>query len=181
MIFQTRSIEEVKGIIELFSLKGKKAFVSGASRGLGREIALTLAEAGADVALGARNIEALNETAALIKKMGRGFVGILGDTLPREEHEKAAEAALELFKKESASGKWDLIVLDEINVAVSLGLLGVEAVKDAIRDFPEDKLLILTGRDAHPELIELADLATDMRELKHPFNDGKPAKPGIEF
>jgi len=117
----------------------------------------------------------------MIKKMGRGFVGILGDTLPREEHEKAAEAALELFKKESASGKWDLIVLDEINVAVSLGLLGVEAVKDAIRDFPEDKLLILTGRDAHPELIELADLATDMRELKHPFNDGKPAKPGIEF
>ncbi|GEM_PF-309494 len=89
-----------------------------------------------------------------IKKMGLGFVGILGDKLSKEEHQKAAEAALQFFKEENATGKWDLIVLDEINVAISLGLLEVKSVKDAIRDFPENKLLVLTGRDAHPELVE---------------------------
>lgn len=123
----------------------------------------------------------VSETVFQIEKMGRGFVGILGDTLPREEHKKAAEAALECFKTEKASGRWDVIVLDEINVALSLGLLEAGAAKDAVRDFPDNKLLILTGRDAHPELIELADLATEMRELKHPFNKGKLAKLGIEF
>ncbi len=62
--------------MEIFSLKGKKAFVSGASRGLGREMALTLAESGADVALAARNIEALNETAGLIGKNGPRVLGL---------------------------------------------------------------------------------------------------------
>src|SRR3990167_7638345 len=58
-----------------------------------------------------------------VRKMGKGFVGILGDKLPREEHIKAAKEALGLFSKELASGNWDLIVLDEVNVAVSLGLV----------------------------------------------------------
>ncbi len=116
-----------------------------------------------------------------IRKMGLGFVGILGDKLPREEHQKAAEKALEYFKEEAASGKWHLIILDEINVAVSLGLIAVEKVLEAIKDFPKERILILSGRGAAPELIEAADLATEMKEIKHPFNDGELAKYGIEF
>lgn len=116
-----------------------------------------------------------------IVKMGLGFVGILGDKLPREEHEKAAEKALELFKKEAASGKWQLIVLDEINVAVSLKLLKPEQVVEVVKDYPKDKLLILSGRNAPKEFIELANLVTEMKEIKHPFNDGELAKLGIEF
>ena len=117
----------------------------------------------------------------VIRKMGKGFVGILGDKLPREEHAKAAEKALQFFRDELASGRWYLIVLDEVNVALSLGLLKLGDVLDAVRKVPEERLVILTGRGAPPELIELADLATEMKEIKHPYADGKIAKEGIEF
>lgn len=113
--------------------------------------------------------------------MGLGFVGILGDKLPREKHKKAAEEALDYFKKEAKTGKWHLIVLDEINVAISLGLLKTEHVLRAIKNFPEDKILILTGRNTPKELIETADVATEMKEIKHPFQKGERAKFTIEF
>ena len=116
-----------------------------------------------------------------IKKMGLGFVGILGDKLPKEEHRKAARSALDAFIKAKELGNWHLIVLDEINVAVSLGLLDAREVMAAIENFPEDKILILSGRDAPQEFIDRADLATEMRELKHPFRNGKIAKPTVEF
>ena len=114
-----------------------------------------------------------------IVKMGLGFVGILGDKLPREEHRKAAEKALEFFKKEAASGKWQLIVLDEINVAVSIGILNAERVLEAIKDYPKENLLILSGRNAPQEFVDIANLVTEMKEIKHPFNDGELAKYGI--
>lgn len=116
-----------------------------------------------------------------IRKMGKGFVGILGDQLPREEHEKAAKEALECFKKELDSGNWDLIVLDEVNVAVSLKLLEEERVLEAISKVPDDKFVILTGRGAPDKFIEAAHLVTEMREIKHPFNEGKMAKAAMEF
>lgn len=116
-----------------------------------------------------------------IHKMGLGFVGILGDKLPIEEHKKAAEKALEYFKQEKKSGNWYLIVLDEVNVAVSLGLLTKEQVIEAIKDYPRDRLLILSGRNAPPEFIELADLVTETKEIKHPYNQGDLAQVGIEF
>ena len=116
-----------------------------------------------------------------VRKMGKGFVGILGDKLPREEHIKAAKEALGLFSKELASGNWDLIVLDEVNVAVSLGLVSKEAVIEAVSKVPEEKFVILSGRGAPEKFIEIADLATEMREIKHPFNDGKMGKIAVEF
>jgi len=114
-------------------------------------------------------------------KMGKGFVGILGDTLPREEHEKAAEHTLEYAKKEAASGNWDIIILDEINNAVSLGLITKEQVFDFFTIIPDSLFLILTGRDAPKEFIERADLVTEMRDLKHPYEKGIRAKRGIEY
>src|SRR3989344_3700999 len=117
----------------------------------------------------------------VVKKMGLGFVGILGDKLPRGEHEKAAHEALALFKSEMETGKWGLIVLDEVNVAVSLGLIPAQDVLDAIQDYPEEKLLILSGRGAPQEFIDRADLVTEMKDIKHPYHDGKLAKLGIEF
>jgi cob(I)alamin adenosyltransferase len=116
-----------------------------------------------------------------IRKMGLGFVGILGDKLPIKEHKKAAEAALARFEKELLSNKWHLIVLDEINVAISLGLLKIGRVLRAIKNFPEDKILILTGRNAQKELIEAADLVTEMKEIKHPFRQGERARFTVEF
>jgi len=116
-----------------------------------------------------------------IIKTGKGFVGILGDSLPREEHEKAAAEAFEAAEKETESGKWDLMILDEINNALELQLLKLEDVTDFVERFPKDKHLILTGRDAPPELIARADIVTEMREIKHVFNEGAKAKRGIEY
>lgn len=117
----------------------------------------------------------------VLKKMGRGFVGILGDTLPRAEHQRAAKAALRYAAHELESGAWDLLVLDEINVALSLKLLSLREVLAALKKTPAHVLVVLTGRGASPRIIKIADYATEMRELKHPFASGKKARIGIEF
>jgi len=120
-----------------------------------------------------------------LKKMGLGFVGILGDQLPFEEHVKAAKNALAFFAEQKAKSKeqggYDMFILDEVNVAVSLKLITAQEVLDLLKDLPDEKLVLLTGRDAPQEFIEAADLATEMRELKHPFNKGKMGKITIEF
>lgn len=116
-----------------------------------------------------------------IRKMGLGFVGILGDQLPIEKHKAAAQAALDMFIEEKKSGKWHLIALDEVNVALSLGLLALKDVVNAVKDYPDDRILILSGRGAAQELIDVADLATEMREIKHPFAQGGKARPTVEF
>src|SRR3989338_10521738 len=102
-----------------------------------------------------------------LKKMGLGFVGILGDQLPKGEHANAARKALAYFKEELP--KRDMIILDEVNVAVSLELLTAQEVLDAIKNLPLEKLVIFTGRDAPKEFIDAADLVTEMKDVKHPF------------
>ena len=115
-------------------------------------------------------------------KMGRGFVGILGDTLPREEHEKAARDALAYAKKEAESGAWDIVILDEVNNAIHLDLIGKEDVLDFVARVKEKlEHLILTGRDAAQELIDRADLVTEMQDIKHPYDKGVKAKRGLEY
>lgn len=116
-----------------------------------------------------------------LRKRGKGFVGILGDDLPFEEHVEAAQSALQEFKTELASGNWDAIFLDEINVATSLGLLTKKEVLEAVKELPADRFVIFSGRGAPQEFIDRADLVTEMREIKHPFNDGKMAKIAVEF
>jgi cob(I)alamin adenosyltransferase len=113
--------------------------------------------------------------------MGLGFVGIMGDKIPINKHKNAAKQALKFFIKEKKNRKNFLIVLDEINVAVSLGLLTVKEVISAIKDFPEEKILVLTGRYAPKEFIDISDIATEMKELKHPFTNGKIGKVTVEF
>lgn len=117
-----------------------------------------------------------------IIKTGLGFVGILGDTQPIEDHKKAAEEGLELARQEAESGNWDVLILDEINNAVSLGLISKEAVLKLVNQ-PTSKLehWILTGRDAPPEFIGRADLVTEMKDVKHPFEKGIKAKRGLEY
>ena len=117
----------------------------------------------------------------LVKK-GRGFVGIMGDSLPREEHEKAAEEALEYARKEVESGNWDIVILDEVNNAVYLKLISPQKILDFI-DFSKNKMehLILTGRDAPQEFIDRADLVTEMKDIKHPYNRGVKGKRGLEY
>jgi cob(I)alamin adenosyltransferase len=79
------------------------------------------------------------------------------------------------------SGGWDVLILDEINTAVSLGLLDIKSVLDLVRCKPAGLHLVLTGRAANPDLIEIADMVTEMRSLKHPYDQGQPARKGIDF
>lgn len=116
-----------------------------------------------------------------VRKMGLGFVGILGDKLPREEHERAAQNALQMFREEFAKKTWDLIILDEVNVAIDLKLVSTEEVLDVLKDVVDEEFVLCTGRGAPQELIDRADLVTEMREVKHPFNDQKLAKIMVEF
>jgi cob(I)alamin adenosyltransferase len=71
--------------------------------------------------------------------------------------------------------------LDEVNVALSLGLVKLERVLELVKGKPAHVELVLTGRNAHEKIVEIADLVTEMREIKHPFSKGVPARKGIEF
>jgi len=94
-----------------------------------------------------------------------------------EEARKGLEFVLDMMKKE----KFDIVVVDEINVAVHFNLLSLDDVKKLIEEKPEDTELILTGRYAAEEIKEMADLVTEMCEIKHYFRDGVPAREGIEY
>lgn len=113
--------------------------------------------------------------------LGRGFVNCCGSTTPLADHRKAAAEALALARQRMLSGAWDILILDEINTAVALGVVDISAVLEMVRDKPPKLHLILTGRDAHPDLVALADMATEMRSLKHPYDKGLPARKGIDF
>ncbi len=112
---------------------------------------------------------------------GEGFVGILDDKSPREEHVKAANDTLAISREKIMSGKFDVVILDEINYAVQLELLKLGDVTDLIKSKPAELDLVLTGNHAAEEVIELADLVTEMKEIKHPFKSGIKAKKGIDF
>ena len=79
------------------------------------------------------------------------------------------------------SGEWDMVILDEINYAIGYGFLDPAVVAEALRSRPQMVHVILTGRNAHPLLVELADTVTEMREVKHAYEKGILAQRGIEF
>lgn len=91
-----------------------------------------------------------------------------------------AQAAFTRARMLVASGDYDLVVLDELNCAVDFDLVELDAVKELIRNKPAHTELVITGRNVHPEIVELADLVTEMREIKHYYNAGQPARVGIE-
>lgn len=113
--------------------------------------------------------------------MGKGFVGIMGDELPREVHAAAARRALAAARRKAFSGRYDIVILDEVNVAVHLGLVPLADVLALVRERPEHVHLVLSGRNARPELVEAADTVTEMRCLKHAFEKGIEAQKGIDY
>ncbi|MGI0087114.1 MAG: cob(I)yrinic acid a,c-diamide adenosyltransferase [Nitrosotalea sp.] len=113
--------------------------------------------------------------------VGKGFVGIMDDKSPIEDHKKIADEALAIAKEKITSEKYDIVILDEINYAVNLGLVKIDDVLKLIQTKPTNVNLVLTGNHVRDEIIELADLVTEMREIKHPFKSGIRAKKGIDF
>ena len=113
--------------------------------------------------------------------IGKGFVGIIDDKSPIEEHKKIANEAIKISVAKIQSGNYDIVILDEVNYAINLGLIKLEDVLNLINSKPVTLDLVLTGNYAKKEVIELADLVTEMKEIKHPFKQGKKAKKGIDF
>ena len=113
--------------------------------------------------------------------IGKGFVGIIDDKSPKEDHEKVAKEAIRISNEKIQSGKYDIVILDEINYAVNLNLITVDDVLKLIKSKPENIDLVLTGNYAKEEVMEIADLVTEMKEIKHPFQKGIKAKKGIDF
>ena len=113
--------------------------------------------------------------------MGKGFVGLGDSKISFEEHVSAAETALQLVRDKMLSNHYQIIICDEINNAVKLKLIDVKNVISLINEKPESMHLILTGRDADERIIDMADLVTEMREVKHPFKKGIKAQKGIDF
>lgn len=112
------------------------------------------------------------------KTMGEGFTW---DTQDKERDTATAKAAFELALDMMTSGEKDLVVLDEINIAIRYDYLNVDAVLDGLKIRSKQTSVILTGRDAAPAICDYADLVTEMREIKHPFSAGIKAMRGIDF
>lgn len=108
-------------------------------------------------------------------------LGLMRSDEDREKHIRAAAKALQESERMMVSGQYDLIIFDEINYAVKFGLISLDDVLTLLDKKPENLHVLLTGRDARPELIERADLVTEMKLVKHPYQQGIKAQQGIEF
>jgi len=116
----------------------------------------------------------------VMRQMGRGFVKIGGAETDPEDI-RMVEAAWEEAREAILSGDWDMVVLDEINYAISYGMLDPAKVVETLQERPEMVHVILTGRNAHPSLVEMADTVTEMRQVKHAYEKGVLAQRGIEY
>jgi len=116
----------------------------------------------------------------VLKQMGRGFVKVGGAETDPEDI-RLVEAAWAEAREAIFSGEWDMVILDEINYAIGYKMLDPAVVADALRGRPEMVHVILTGRNAHPLLVEIADTVTEMREVKHAYEKGILAQRGIEY
>jgi cob(I)alamin adenosyltransferase len=113
-----------------------------------------------------------------IKAMGEGFTW---ETQDRERDIAHARAAWEEAKRMIADPGYAMVMLDELNIVLRYDYLPLNEVLDVLRNKPPEKHIIVTGRNAREELIELADLVTEMELIKHPFRSGVKAQAGIEF
>jgi cob(I)alamin adenosyltransferase len=118
-----------------------------------------------------------------IRTMGEGFTW---ETQDRARDIRAAEAAWEVSKEmiEASRGPdpaYHMVILDELNIVLRYDYLSLDAVLDTLRNKPKDLHVVVTGRNAKEPLIELADLVTEMTQIKHPFRSGVKAQKGVEF
>jgi len=116
----------------------------------------------------------------LMKQMGRGFVKV-GAEKPDPEDVRLVEEAWDEGARAINSREWDLVILDEINYAISYHMLEPAKVAGVLKNKPPMVHVILTGRNAHPTIVELADTVTEMRQVKHAYEKGVMAQRGIEY
>ncbi len=112
---------------------------------------------------------------------GKGFCGIMGNPYPFKEHRANAQEAIRLAKEKMLSGRYDILILDEINNALKLKLVDLPQVLELIDLKPPLMHLVLTGRDAHPDVIDKAHTVTEMNEIKHAYRQRIEPQKGIDY
>jgi cob(I)alamin adenosyltransferase len=112
---------------------------------------------------------------------GKGFIGIIDDDHLIEEHIQSSKNALKIAREKIGSNKYNIIILDEINYALKLNLITENEVIDLLDSKPAELNIIMTGNYLSDKILEIADLVTEMKEVKHPYKKGIKAKKGIDF
>jgi cob(I)alamin adenosyltransferase len=177
-----REDETRRGLVEIYTGEGKgktTAALGTAIRALGHGLRVYIAFfLKGDYPYGERNIlsHLPNVTFASF-----GTLNFIDPEHITEEERREAALALEAARQAIMSGEYELVIMDEINLAVHWKLISLEEVVKLIRDKPEKVELILTGRYADEKLIRLADLVTECLSIKHPYDAGIQARPGIEY
>lgn len=126
-------------------------------------------------------IASLKKLGASVKILGKGFVGILGDNKLHLTHVAAAQKGLQWLKEKIIGNRFQIIVADEIISAVELKLLTLEEILPLFKLKGHFEALVLTGHKRYDKLIQLADLVTEMKMIKHPYYKGVIAQRGIDF
>lgn len=116
----------------------------------------------------------------VIQPMGQGFLWIDAEN-EAERNQQLVRKAWDYGRQQVREGEWDMIIFDEINYAIGYGLIPVPEVVDMLRTKPPLLHVVLTGRNAKDEIVELADTVTEMRPIKHAYEKGTAAQKGIEF
>ena len=112
---------------------------------------------------------------------GMGFCGIQGNPYSHAEHRANAQAAVALAREKMASGVYQILILDEINNALQLKLVDLEQVLELAKGKPSLMHLVMTGRNAHPDVVELADTVSEVCEVKHAYQKDIEPQPGIDY
>ncbi|MCH8092146.1 MAG: cob(I)yrinic acid a,c-diamide adenosyltransferase [Proteobacteria bacterium] len=179
-ILATKTIEKGLLIVHTGTGKGKTTAAFGlAMRAIGNDMRIGVVQfVKGKWETGERRALAAFPDQVVIRTMGEGFTW---ETQDRARDIKAARNAWETAKEMIADRAYNMVILDELNIVLRYDYLPLEEVLDALKHKPSATHVVITGRNARPELIELADLVTEMKLLKHPFRSGVKAQPGIEF
>ena len=179
-ILATKTQEKGLIIVHTGKGKGKSTAAFGIvfrSLGHGHKVGIVQFVKGA-WETGERDVLMRFEDQVTFKTMGEGFTW---ETQDRQRDIAAAKAAWEEAKKMIADPAYNLVLLDELNIVLRYDYLAVDEIIEVLNNKPEMTHVIVTGRNAKEELIEIADLVTEMTQIKHPFRDGVKAQEGIEF
>jgi len=177
-------MEDPRGLLMVFTGDGKgktSAAMGTALRAVGQGFKVLMIQ----FIKGSWHYGELNSSRTLgeafeIRPMGRGFVKV-GTEKPDPEDVRLVEQAWSAAQEAMRSGPYDLLILDEINYAIHYGMLGIHSVLQGLAERPRRLHVICTGRNAHPGLIDAADLVSEMKEIKHPFREGVTAVRGIDY
>jgi cob(I)alamin adenosyltransferase len=168
-----------KGLIQIYTGDGKgktTAALGLAIRATGQGMKVIVIQFIKGVSTGEQHFAAKHHHFDIVQlSVGDSF------TKSTEQLKQEAQQTLVYAEKEMLSNKYDIVILDEIFVALGKKLISIEQVQDLLDKKPESVELVLTGRNAPKEIIQRADLATEMLMIKHPFNEGVGSRRGIEY